>query len=448
MTYLFGFSGTSSKYDKKYDALVDAGGGGDYLDIPDAIAAGKKKLLIAPGTYSWNTVVLNDGDFLMLEGLSEKPDDVIIQPVLDSTSYVFDISGINNITGVEFIGGDYSYSVASKTVSLIQNFANYQDFTTLFNANDIIGFGRPAHDTACVSPYATITALDSTSLTFDANLYFFDENDNSNYISIFKETLTPPSLICKNLTFDCTCDTPNLWATFVYDDPNDDWSVWIQKFTNVNIKYVNFVSSAKFNYVNNWGRVHRDSFFYNVFIEGGKIENSMRIPGGFHIIHKNYGRTAELDFSDGGFYGIGVITDSWLYGGDTPDNKYKQYSAPVFSMLGSFTMDSGSFPNKINGMVGKPDGTISLSNTSSEGTVIKTDFIATTYGAQTRTLYLSNVPPYTLYTIKDISGNASVNNITINTGDGALIDGQTSIVLNTDYSSVTLVNDGSNWFII
>lgn len=50
-------------------------------------------------------------------------------------------------------------------------------------------------------------------------------------------------------------------------------------------------------------------------------------------------------------------------------------------------------------------------------------------------------------TITDESGGAQVNNITITTG-GPFINGNINYVINTNYGSVTLVFDGSNWFII
>ena len=49
---------------------------------------------------------------------------------------------------------------------------------------------------------------------------------------------------------------------------------------------------------------------------------------------------------------------------------------------------------------------------------------------------------------KDAGGNASTNNITIVTEGGELIDGQATYVMNSNYESITLYSDGTNWFII
>ena len=52
-----------------------------------------------------------------------------------------------------------------------------------------------------------------------------------------------------------------------------------------------------------------------------------------------------------------------------------------------------------------------------------------------------------LITVKDESGNASVNNITITPASGT-IDGQASLVISANYAAYTLYCSGSNWFII
>lgn len=50
--------------------------------------------------------------------------------------------------------------------------------------------------------------------------------------------------------------------------------------------------------------------------------------------------------------------------------------------------------------------------------------------------------------IKDAGGNATINNITIDTEGAQTIDGQANWVLGIDYESVTLYSDGTNWFTI
>ena len=52
------------------------------------------------------------------------------------------------------------------------------------------------------------------------------------------------------------------------------------------------------------------------------------------------------------------------------------------------------------------------------------------------------------YVIKDESGNAAVNHITIQPYTGNLIDGQTSLVLVISYGAVTLYWTGARWSIV
>ena len=50
--------------------------------------------------------------------------------------------------------------------------------------------------------------------------------------------------------------------------------------------------------------------------------------------------------------------------------------------------------------------------------------------------------------IKDESGDASTNNITVSPAGGALIDGAASYVISTDYGVLEIYSNGTNWFII
>ena len=48
---------------------------------------------------------------------------------------------------------------------------------------------------------------------------------------------------------------------------------------------------------------------------------------------------------------------------------------------------------------------------------------------------------------KDSAGTAATNNITINRADSATIDGATSQTISSNYGSMKLISDGTNWFI-
>ena len=48
---------------------------------------------------------------------------------------------------------------------------------------------------------------------------------------------------------------------------------------------------------------------------------------------------------------------------------------------------------------------------------------------------------------KDSAGTAATNNVTINRADSATIDGATSQPISSNYGSMKLISDGTNWFI-
>ena len=53
----------------------------------------------------------------------------------------------------------------------------------------------------------------------------------------------------------------------------------------------------------------------------------------------------------------------------------------------------------------------------------------------------------TVYVIKDCSGDANTNNITIQGTGGQLVDGSTAII-NTPYGSLSLIFNGTEWSIV
>lgn len=57
-------------------------------------------------------------------------------------------------------------------------------------------------------------------------------------------------------------------------------------------------------------------------------------------------------------------------------------------------------------------------------------------------------PTGTVFIVKDISGNAFTNPITVTATGGTLIDGSANALINTNYGSITLVFDGTEWNIV
>lgn len=65
------------------------------------------------------------------------------------------------------------------------------------------------------------------------------------------------------------------------------------------------------------------------------------------------------------------------------------------------------------------------------------------------TLTIDTVPPSGhIFDVKDLNGNSSLNNITISGANGITIDGETTMVISNDYTSLTMLSDGTNLFLI
>jgi hypothetical protein len=65
-----------------------------------------------------------------------------------------------------------------------------------------------------------------------------------------------------------------------------------------------------------------------------------------------------------------------------------------------------------------------------------------------RTLTLPAAATSVYLSIKDITGDAQSNVITVNTPGAETIDGAASLVLDSDYIAVTIYSDGSNYFVL
>lgn len=50
--------------------------------------------------------------------------------------------------------------------------------------------------------------------------------------------------------------------------------------------------------------------------------------------------------------------------------------------------------------------------------------------------------------IKDSSGSSPINSITVQAEGSETIDGESSFTISSNYTSITIVSDGNNWFII
>lgn len=57
-------------------------------------------------------------------------------------------------------------------------------------------------------------------------------------------------------------------------------------------------------------------------------------------------------------------------------------------------------------------------------------------------------PVGTVFIVKDVSGTAGVNTITVSATGGVLIDGSATALINTNYGSLTFIFNGIQWDIV
>jgi|TARA_E500000318_G_scaffold65315_1_gene60325 hypothetical protein len=89
--------------------------------------------------------------------------------------------------------------------------------------------------------------------------------------------------------------------------------------------------------------------------------------------------------------------------------------------------------------------------TSATYTIVATDyFIAanSTSNAITITMPAASSHSGRVLKIKDVGGNADSNNITIDGNSSETIDGAASIVLESPHAGVTLLCNGTSWFVL
>jgi hypothetical protein len=90
------------------------------------------------------------------------------------------------------------------------------------------------------------------------------------------------------------------------------------------------------------------------------------------------------------------------------------------------------------------------STSSTSYTVLDTDYIILLTSSSARTVNLPAAASYggRVLHVKDQSGSAATANITIDGNASETIDGATTYVLRANYASLSLVCDGSNWYVI
>lgn len=161
-----------------------------------------------------------------------------------------------------------------------------------------------------------------------------------------------------------------------------------------------------------------------------------------------YQRAAEITFEVDGTPGSGDMPGRIVFR-TTPDGSGTPAENLRLTQAGDFGVGTATPRSKLH-----VNGSQSVKRTAqaADYTVLVTDYyIGITSTAAARTVTLPTVAASfegKVFVIKDESGGAGTNNITIE-GDGAeTIDGAANKVINTNYGAVSVICTGSAWMVI
>ena len=195
------------------------------------------------------------------------------------------------------------------------------------------------------------------------------------------------------------------------------------------------------------------------FLEFNNTANAVDMDGtGTGILFKqNYYDAATPGLVDSGR--IAVITETdWTSTAATQDSYMSFQLVNGGSLAEKVRITSDGYvginnPNPTTSLVvsGGQIGNITTVTSATYDVLISDYILHVTYTATGPVTSLRLMTAQTvagrIIHIKDAGGNAGTNNITITTEGSETIDGAATKVLNTNYQSVSLYSDGSNWFV-
>jgi hypothetical protein len=142
--------------------------------------------------------------------------------------------------------------------------------------------------------------------------------------------------------------------------------------------------------------------------------------------------------------GTSTLTGAFVFNEDSADLDARFEGNGVSNLL---KIDGGNDQVEIHG------GQVHNVTTVNAATydLLLTDYIVsvthtTTAAVTSLTLPTAQAVTGRVVVIKDAGGNASANNITIDTQGSETIDGASTNVISTDFGAISLYTDGTNWF--
>ncbi len=197
----------------------------------------------------------------------------------------------------------------------------------------------------------------------------------------------------------------------------------------------------------NGGGAYCLSFDNNVRLNLGAGNNCLRMVGvgagtymenqgsmGIQLLHNYLGNQANLN----------IITGNATFSDTTPSSAGLQYGADYSA---NYTVRSLVDKGYVQSAITQSLNTVSVYNVDTNYTATcDSDFIGVTGGTAICITLPTTPKPNQRIIISDICGNALADNIII-CGNGRTIAGATCAIINTDYGSMTFVNNntGTSW---
>jgi hypothetical protein len=188
------------------------------------------------------------------------------------------------------------------------------------------------------------------------------------------------------------------------------------------------------------------------------IQRSVAGTIGVYVYNANAGGGSRETLSTNGTgdawtnYNIFSVTD-WSIGLDNSDgDKFKISANATLGTLDAITIDPSTQAVTIVTTLISTGGQVA--KITAPGAypynILTTDYIVSIDTSLARTIRLPNAPTTgQIFVIKDVTGSAAANNISLTTVGGAVtIDGATTKTLNVNYASVTVYFNGTSYFII
>lgn len=187
------------------------------------------------------------------------------------------------------------------------------------------------------------------------------------------------------------------------------------------------------------------------------IQRSVAGAIGTYIFNTNATGSAREVLSTNGtgdswtLYNIFSVTD-WSVGLDNSDgDKFKISANAVLGTSDALTIDPGTLAVTIPNLFNPGGGQVVKLTVPGAYpyNVLTTDYIVEVDTSGARTIRLPNAPTTgQVFTIKDVTGSAAANNISLTTVGGVVtIDGATTQTMNVNYGSITVFFNGTAYFI-